>query len=167
MDPLPNWYIQSSSKELFPLFVPGCGGFVWTAIMAEKLMPRAMEDLEQQLTCLICLDMYTNPKLLQCNHVYCQKCLVKLVVRDQRGALAVTCPSCRQVTPVPASGTQGLQSAFRINHLLDIFTELTKSSTLESKEDTKDTKDTWYCPVHHKRELELYCEDCSRLVCFT
>ena len=35
----------------------------------------ALKKLEEQLNCPICLDTYTDPKLLQCNHVFCRKCL--------------------------------------------------------------------------------------------
>ena len=86
------------------------------ATMAQSL---AME-VEEQLNCSICLDTYTDPKQLQCNHVYCQECLVKLVVRDQQGQLGLPCPTCRQVTPIPCGGVAGLQSAFHINYILDL-----------------------------------------------
>ena len=91
--------------------------------MAEQ----ALKKLEDQLNCPICLDTYTDPKQLQCNHVFCQQCLVRLVIRDQQGQLILTCPNCRQVTPVPASGVAGLQAAFQINQLLEIVEEHKKA----------------------------------------
>ena len=75
--------------------------------------------IEDQLQCSICLDTYTDPKLLQCFHVYCRQCLVPLVDRDQWGQLGLTCPACRQVTPVPNRGVAGLQSAFHIKELME------------------------------------------------
>ena len=87
---------------------------------AAKMAEEALKKLEQQLNCSICLDTYTNPKLLQCFHVYCQQCLVTLVDRDQQGLLGLSCPICRQLTPVPNRGVAGLQSAFHINHLLEL-----------------------------------------------
>ena len=79
--------------------------------------PRKLED---QLKCAVCFDVYTNPKLLPCFHVYCQRCLAKLVDRDQRGQLFLSCPTCRQVSPIPGNGVSGLKPAFHINHLLEI-----------------------------------------------
>ena len=114
----------------------------------------ALKKLEDQLNCLVCLDTYTDPKQLQCHHVYCQTCLVRLVVRDQQGQLVLTCPTCRQVTPVPASGVAGLQPAFHINHLLDILEEHKKAK-----------EGALYCADHQERELELYCDTCEKLVC--
>ena len=90
---------------------------------------KALEKVKDQLNCSVCLDTYTDPKLLQCLHVFCQKCLVKLVVKDQQGQFSLTCPNCRQVTPVPANGVRGLQSAFHINRFLEIAEELREDVT--------------------------------------
>ena len=86
----------------------------------------ALESLEEQLNCSICLDIYTDPKLLQCFHVYCRQCLMPLEVRNRQVQLGLTCPTCRQVTPIPYRGVAGLQSAFHINHLLEIRESLLK-----------------------------------------
>ena len=116
-----------------------------------------MQKIEEQLNCPICLDTYTNPKLLQCFHVYCKECLVHLVARDQRGKLSLTCPNCRQVTPVPDTGVSGLKSAFHINHLLEIMEEHKKE---------KDTTKSSHCTEHVDEELKLYCETCSEVICY-
>ena len=114
----------------------------------------ALKKLEDQLNCPVCLDTYTDPKQLQCNHVYCQQCLERLVVRNQQGQFILTCPNCRQVTPVPANGVAGLQTAFQIDHLLDILSEHKKAK-----------EGALYCADHQERELELYCESCEQLIC--
>ena len=139
--------------------------------MAEEVLKK----LEQQLNCSICLDTYTNPKLLQCFHVYCQQCLVPLVDRDQRGQLGLTCPICRQVTPVPNRGVAGLQSAFHINHLLefqDSFHKLDNpAAALEGAVGTAKFNAApsrvavRHCFEHPEEELKLYCETCGELVC--
>ena len=115
----------------------------------------ALKKLEDQLNCPVCLDTYTDPKQLQCHHIYCQKCLRRLVDRDQQGQAILICPNCRQVTPVPANGVAGLQPAFQTNHLLDIL-----------KEHKKAKEGVLYCADHQERELELYCESCEQLICF-
>ncbi len=137
--------------------------------MAEE----AIQKVDKQLNCSICLDTYTNPKILQCFHVYCQKCLVKLVIRDQQGQLSLSCPICRQVTPVPASGTAGLQSAFHINPLLEILDQHKKAKGESASAETVDSKaeslspsnSALCCPEHSGREVELFCETCEELLC--
>ena len=113
-----------------------------------------VKKLEDQLNCPVCLDTYTDPKQLQCNHVYCQQCLGRLVVQNQQGQFILTCPNCRQVTPVPANGVAGLQAAFQVNHLLDILSEHKKAK-----------EGALYCADHQEREQELYCESCEQLIC--
>ena len=135
--------------------------------MAEE----AIKKLEEQLKCSICLDTYTDPKLLQCFHVCCQQCLVPLVDRDQQGQLGLSCPTCRQVTPIPDRGVAGLQSAFHINDLLGIKESLQKvdNPAATPEEAAKDPEIVWpfvrFCFEHHEEELRLYCETCGELVC--
>ena len=135
--------------------------------MAEKVL----KQLEEQLNCSICLDTYTDPKLLQCFHVYCRQCLVPLVDRDQQGQLGLTCPICRQVTPVPDRGVAGLQSAFHINRFLEIKESFQRpenpAATLEeaAPTDVNPVKKVSHCFVHEDNELELYCETCGKLIC--
>ncbi len=127
-----------------------------------------MEKLDEQLNCSICLDTYTDPKLLQCFHTYCTKCLLPLVVRDTQGQLTLTCPACHQDTPIPPNGVRGLQSAFQINEFIEIRDDLKKAKDpipgVEG-EATPLKKTTHYCSEHADRELELYCETCDELIC--
>ena len=135
--------------------------------MAGKVVERAR--VEEQLNCSICLDTYTDPKILQCFHVFCRQCLVPLGVRDQQGQLSLTCPTCRQVTPIPARGVAGLQSAFHINNLLEILED--SANTLENSPvratptDLNPVNKARRCFVHEDKELELYCETCGELIC--
>ena len=145
--------------------------------MAEGVLKKAEKKLEEHLNCPICLDTYTDPKQLQCNHVYCRQCLVPLVVRDQQGKLGLTCPACRQVTPIPDRGVAGLQPAFHINRLLEIqqsFRVLeVQATTPERAVEAAKTNapvpprtDLRLCFDHPEEELKLYCEPCGELVCY-
>ena len=144
--------------------------------MAEKVFKELEKQVEEQLNCSICLDTFTDPKLLQCFHVYCQQCLVPLVVRDQRGKLGLTCPTCRQVTPIPDRGVAGLQSVaqFQINRLLEIQDSVKKlknpSATLEGAMggttiNTPSRNVAFHCFEHVEEEMKLYCETCGVLIC--
>ena len=136
--------------------------------MAEGVLKKLFEE---QLNCSICLDTYTDPKLLQCFHVYCRQCLVPLVDRDQQGRLGLSCPTCRQVTPIPDRGVAGLQPAFHINHLLEVQESLEKvenpAATPEGAAKDPEIVEPYFlfCFEHPEEELRLYCETCGELVC--
>ncbi len=137
--------------------------------MAENVFKK----LDEQLNCSICLDTYTDPKLLQCFHTYCTKCLIPLMVRDRQRKLVLTCPACRQVTPIPPNGVRDLQSAFHINDLRDNLRkvkDLIPSRELGVEGDTTShppsKRTPNYCYEHAERENELYCETCNELICY-
>ena len=80
----------------------------------------ALERFDEQITCPMCLDQYTEPKLLQCHHVYCKVCLEWLLKRAADKTVLV-CPTCRKETPVPQEGgVSGLGAAFHINELMEL-----------------------------------------------
>jgi len=95
-------------------------------VMAEplKVADDALKKITTQLECSVCLDTYTNPKLLPCFHTFCKKCLERLVVKD-RDRHTLCCPNCRRTTLLPATGVSGLQTAFHIDHLFDAHKSLT------------------------------------------
>ena len=144
--------------------------------MAGKVIKKLEKQVEEQLNCSICLDTYTDPKLLQCFHVYCQQCLVPLVVRDQQGTLGLICPTCRQVTPIPDRGVAGLQSVapFQINRLMEIQDSVNElknpAATLEGAMggttiNTPLRNVAFHCFEHVEEEMKLYCETCGILIC--
>ena len=113
---------------------------------------QALQKLNEQLTCPICLESYTDPKLLQCFHVFCENCLKPLARQTPQGQV-VECPNCRQPTSLPQNGVPGLQGAFLIHHLFDIQDILKKVS---SPAKTK-------CDKCKKREPSCYCRTCGFL----
>ncbi len=134
--------------------------------MAEKILQKVEDEFT---TCSICLDTYINPKLLQCFHVYCQGCLRKLVFRDQQEQLVLTCPNCRQVTPVPAGGVAGLQSAFQTNRLLGIMEEHKKGGKdkpAHAKNSSTSNTQIMQCSEHLDEQVKFYCEACEKLICW-
>ena len=114
----------------------------------------ALKKVEDQLECAICLQPYTDPKLLPCFHVFCKHCLERLVVQDRDGP-TVTCPKCRQPTPVPPNGITGLQSAFHVHDLFEIRDALEKA-----KEPQKTL-----CENCKKATATGFCRDCGKFVC--
>ncbi|KAK7474363.1 hypothetical protein BaRGS_00034411 [Batillaria attramentaria] len=103
-------------------------------------------DRNQALTCALCLDIYTSPKLLPCHHTFCQHCLEDLAAKHPHNNFP--CPSCRKQTAVPPGGVSALQTNFYI-----------------STEDLERARKGVLCMAHPKDDLDLFCVDCDLPVC--
>ena len=117
----------------------------------------ALKNLEQQLTCPVCLDRYTQPRTLPCLHSFCHNCLAHFPVQVQGGKHFMTCPVCRQTTQQPDKGVSGFQSAFHINNLLELHQVLEKVSGSQQNN----------CENCHKEQATGYCKQCSKFLCQT
>ena len=114
---------------------------------------QALQKLEDQLTCAVCLEPYTDPKLLQCFHVFCENCLKRLArqtPQTPQGQI-VECPNCRHPTSLPQNGVPGLRGAFLVHHLFDIQDTLKKVSAPAKTQ----------CDKCKKRESSCYCRTCG------
>ena len=114
----------------------------------------ALRKITAQLECSVCLDTYTDAKLLPCFHSFCKKCLERLVVQDRDGH-TLTCPICRQTTPLPPTGVSGLQTDFHVDHLFEIRDTLAK---LKEPQKTQ-------CEKCEKHNATGFCRDCGKFVC--
>ena len=114
--------------------------------------------MKANLKCAVCLETYSDPKQLQCHHIFCLKCLNTLAVPRQN---SLTCPTCRVVTPLPAGGVTDVPSAFQITPFLELIDEHKSATSTSSLNVAKVS----YCSWHHSKELELYCETCGVLIC--
>ena len=115
---------------------------------------QALGKLEDQLTCSICLDSYTEPKLLQCFHVFCKQCLERLVVFDHQW-LSLQCPSCRRSALLPPTSVSGLQTTFYLNDLIDV------RDTIEKVKKPQKTQ----CEKCKKRIATSFCRNCGQFIC--
>uniref|UniRef100_A0A1B8XZV6 Uncharacterized protein n=1 Tax=Xenopus tropicalis TaxID=8364 RepID=A0A1B8XZV6_XENTR len=62
----------------------------------------AAADLRDELSCSICLSVYTDPVSLPCSHNFCRGCIGG-VLGTQEGSGAYSCPECR------AEETEGIK----------------------------------------------------------
>ena len=122
--------------------------------MAERVATKdALKKLDAQLECSICLDIFKQPKLLPCFHVFCKSpCLEKLVAKDGH---SLTCPTCRQIVPLSKKGVDGLQSDFHIDRLFEIRDAFNKAA------EPTETQ----CGSCEDGRATGYCRDCSEFVC--
>ena len=116
-------------------------------------LPSALEELEQQLTCPVCLDIYSEPKSLPCLHSFCQHCLECLPVDHQGNKYCIKCPTCRIPIELPEpAGPAAFPVAFHLNNLMEVYSLMKEESS------------TMNC-FKHDDPLRIFCETCQEVIC--
>ena len=111
--------------------------------------------LEEQLTCPVCLDHYTNPKTLPCLHSFCQDCLEGLPLDKKNETYYLSCPTCRHCTELPEEGAGAFPVAFHVNNLKEIYSLMKKVA--DPQQVTCDNCTT--------ANATGYCKDCNKFLC--
>ena len=77
------------------------------------------QQIEEEITCSICGDLFTDPKTISCLHTFCKQCIEKSIESNKRMASIVCCPLCR--TPLAREDVSSVPTNFTINRLVEIF----------------------------------------------
>uniref|UniRef100_A0A1X7TVR9 RING-type domain-containing protein n=1 Tax=Amphimedon queenslandica TaxID=400682 RepID=A0A1X7TVR9_AMPQE len=121
-------------------------------------------NLEEQLTCPVCLDHYTNPKTLPCLHSFCEHCLEGLPLDKKNKTYYLSCPTCRHCTELPEEGARAFPVAFTLNNLKEMYSAM-KNNAVKKTEGLPNPQEAT-CRDHGK-PLELFCETCNTVICVT
>ena len=117
-------------------------------------VPTLMYNLKEEVSCSVCMQLYTNPKQLPCLHIFCLECLNNLARTSARSG-KIKCPLCQREVDIPESGTlDTLPNCFHMKNLLDI---------LAIKE--CDTAKVTCGNCEMKREEASYCFHCGKFWC--
>jgi tripartite motif-containing protein 71 len=114
----------------------------------------SIEQIQQRLTCPVCLERYKQPKLLPCQHTFClTPCLVNLVDLTTR---RIRCPECRAVHMLPIQGVEAFPNNITILRFLDL--------NLSSPNRTVLSPDKCH-QCNNKRDGLSKCIDCEKYFC--
>uniref|UniRef100_A0A8C9X038 Tripartite motif-containing protein 54 n=1 Tax=Sander lucioperca TaxID=283035 RepID=A0A8C9X038_SANLU len=116
-----------------------------------------MDNLEKQLICPICLEMFTKPVvILPCQHNLCRKCANDVFQASNpylptRGGSLTSggrfrCPSCRHEVVLDRHGVYGLQRNLLVENIIDMF-----------KQESKRKEGMPMCDVHEEEKINIYC----------
>jgi len=85
-----------------------------------------LEQLEKEITCSLCHEHYSNPKVLLCLHYFCQQCVLKLSHSTTDNSQVISCPECQLQQTLPQGGAGQLKTVPFIRQLQSNFTFLQK-----------------------------------------
>uniref|UniRef100_K7FTC1 RING-type E3 ubiquitin transferase n=1 Tax=Pelodiscus sinensis TaxID=13735 RepID=K7FTC1_PELSI len=132
---------------------------------------QTMDNLEKQLICPICLEMFTKPVvILPCQHNLCRKCASDIFQEQAsnpylptRGGTTVAsggrfrCPSCRHEVVLDRHGVYGLQRNLLVENIIDIYKQ--ESTRPERKSEQP------MCEEHEDEKINIYCLNCEIPTC--
>ena len=122
-------------------------------------MKALLQDLEDEVTCAVCQDIFSAPKVLACLHAFCCECLNRFARthREQQQRRhehqPLRCPVCQEAIQVPEGGAfDELPTSFHHNSLasiLEIYNKPKCKATCEN--------------CDNKQAGDFYCFECGRI----
>jgi tripartite motif-containing protein 2/3 len=104
------------------------------------------------IKCPICLEIYSDPRMLPCQHSFCRSCLERLSENDGRWG---RCPQCRQLFRIPFNGVGSFDVNRTIAQLIETFPkQQIERPALRAK-----------CASCRKEEIISSCEHCKEALC--
>ena len=115
-------------------------------------IPEVFKKVEDQITCPICMEHFTDPRALPCFHSYCLACLQRVLVE---GNYSLPCPTCRSPCPVSDKGLASLPSSFVVNNLVEVYDLMKKVSAHQHV----------FCDNCDNTNADSYCKQCATFLC--
>ena len=118
-------------------------------------MEPLVKNLKKQVTCSICLDTYTDPKILSCFHTFCCKCLEEHARKTHRQGKFI-CPECQAEIDLPEGNRfDRLSTSFIHNSLLGLLETEDREVLLKPP----------FCSQHKNERLRYFCSSCGACIC--
>ena len=77
-----------------------------------------LQQIEEEITCAICGNLFNDPKTIPCLHTFCKSCLERSIESNKKMATEVCCPLCR--APLLRDETKSIPTNFTIKRLVEI-----------------------------------------------
>ncbi|XP_030847004.1 E3 ubiquitin-protein ligase TRIM33-like [Strongylocentrotus purpuratus] len=106
--------------------------------------------IAQNLECPVCLNTFTDPKILSCSHNYCKACLDNLLGCHGNDQM-LRCPVCRAETQVPNQEVSKLPANLALKSLIEDMKNQHQFCT--------------NCKSEDRPQAVVYCRDCGKYLC--
>uniref|UniRef100_A0A286X7L8 Uncharacterized protein n=1 Tax=Cavia porcellus TaxID=10141 RepID=A0A286X7L8_CAVPO len=107
-----------------------------------------LENIKEEVTCPICLNLMTEPVSTDCGHTFCKPCITSIYKSMEHEQGVSHCPVCR----VPYQ----FENLRPIRHMANIVERL-RELTLSPKAD--------HCDLHGEKLL-LFCKEDRKVICW-
>ncbi|XP_065890015.1 E3 ubiquitin-protein ligase TRIM71-like [Dysidea avara] len=77
-----------------------------------------LQEIEEEITCAICGNLFSDPKTIPCLHTFCKSCLERSIESNKKMAVDVCCPLCR--ASLPRDEVASIPTNFTIKRLVEI-----------------------------------------------
>ncbi|XP_055988378.1 E3 ubiquitin-protein ligase TRIM38-like isoform X2 [Sorex fumeus] len=104
--------------------------------------------MREEATCPICLELMTEPVIIDCGHIYCHSCIMKNLGNQQQKSLSkgnFQCPVCRSKFK-----RESIRPSKQLGNLIDTIKKMEQEHLCED----------------HGEKLSLFCEDDGQLICW-
>ncbi|XP_078501945.1 E3 ubiquitin-protein ligase TRIM39-like isoform X2 [Lissotriton helveticus] len=108
----------------------------------------ANKQLKEEISCSVCLEYFTDPVFLECEHVFCLSCITRCWEGLQTD---FPCPQCRET-----SKNKTLKPNRHFGNIVELLKQLhTPSATPQDENLCRE----------HEEKLKLFCEDDQETIC--
>ena len=136
----------------------------------------ADELYSQFLVCPLCSQMFSQPKILSCQHTFCANCIELHYEMDENDRPyrfllynhGLSCPVCRQKTSLPTGGVRRLPDNFLVASLTDVISRRKPMMSLISSSSSS------ACEICSRadsgvdidaKKASVKCLDCVKVLC--
>ncbi|XP_078110393.1 nuclear factor 7, ovary-like [Sander vitreus] len=106
----------------------------------------------EDLTCPVCLTIFTDPVTLLCGHSFCRGCITAVLSTQPQ------CPQCRTAVPTDVA-------CLPTSHILKSLAEKTKETEKRKKENGEEKAESAELCPEHEEKLKLFCVTDQQLAC--
>ena len=125
--------------------------------MAASKLPSYQDELEDEFTCSVCMELYNNadklPKLLPCSHTFCMACTMQYADKHLGGTFK--CPLCNTDVALKSSDIDKLPNNLTIISLMGRMKKISLSEKPKPKVDCE----------KHGLSVEHICLTCKEVLC--